>query len=149
MIKYYIIGNPNGDAGDALKSYQDIEDLNVIDEEKYIWKIPYDQDYKGIAVVIKENAILSKRFDPNEFVESRKPMFFSPCKSVYIINCEQSKFTTINLNRLEDYMRFELVAPHRWGESVELALLFGLPFNQPIFEKDEWIAPEPEVKDEE
>ena len=148
-MKYYIIGDPNSDAAEALKSYQDIENINVIDEERYIWKIPHDQNYKGVAVVIKENAILSKKFDPNDFVESRKPMFFSPCKSVYVINCEQSKFTIINLNRLEDYMRFELVAPHRWGESVELALLFGLPFNQPIFEKDEWIAPEPEVKDEE
>ena len=150
MIKYYIIGNANGDAANALKSHQDIEDVGVLEEEKQIWKIPYEQNYEGIAVVVKENAILSTNFDPNNFVESRKPMFFSEDKSVYVINCEQSKFTTIKLDRLDDYMSFQLVSPHRWGNSNELANLFGLPVNEPEFDEVKgWIAPEPELKNEE
>ena len=147
MIQYYVIGSINSDAAQAIKSHQNIEEILEITDEKYIWKIPYDQDYKGIAVVVKENAILTTTFNPSDYVESRKPMFFSPCKSVYIINCEQSKFTVVNLSRLDDYMRFELVSPQRWGESVDLAKLFNLPIGQPVFEKDEWVAHEPEPED--
>jgi hypothetical protein len=147
MIKYYVIGNIDSDAVQAVKYHQGVDEVLEIIDEKYIWKIPHDQDFTGIAVVIKENAILSESFEPNDFIEKTKPMFFSPCKSVYIINCEQSKFTVVNLNRLDDYMRFQLVAPHRWGESVDLAKLFNLPVDQPVFEDEKWVTPEPEPSD--
>jgi hypothetical protein len=144
MIKYYTVGDC-GEAKALLEEYQDLEGVDILSDVSQIWRVPHDQGFEGVAVVVTCDAKLKKSFNPNDFVDGRKPMFFSPCKNVFVINCEQSKFKTVKLDSLNDYMSFQLVAPHRWGNSNELAKLFGLPVDEPEFDKKQgWVAPEPE-----
>ena len=56
MVKYYVVKG-NTDAVDAVKVYQDVEDVQLLDSHKDLWKVPALQGFEGTAVVICDRVL--------------------------------------------------------------------------------------------
>jgi|TARA_R100000149_G_C5869903_1_gene134055 hypothetical protein len=154
-IKYYVVGGEAQSTIDSLLAYQGIDQVDILSSINEAWRVPYDQGFEGIAVVATSHAELKESFDPSEYVDPGKLMYHTPCKNVFVVNCSQSKFTTVDLNNLDAYSGFDMGGPVKWVKSNKLAKLFNLEIEENTdptlsFESDAgWSAPEPELKDEE
>ena len=149
-VKYYVVGGEAQSTIDSILLYQGVDEVDVLSSVNEAWRVPHDQGFEGIAVVATSHAELKESFDPAEYVNPGKLMYHSPCKNVFVVNCSQSKFKKVRLDRLNDYASFSMGGPVKWGESDTLAKLFSLEVEEkvdpvPSFEPDAgWKAPEPE-----
>lgn len=127
-IKYYVVpvnGNDGFDAAYAIATHQrvSVEDVVILspDDLSQVFKVPYLQGYKGLALLVKSCEYLGKNIDVESMISKDNTMVFNLDKNVFIINCESPLIINafsprvVESVNLSQYLSFERIGnPSDW-----------------------------------